>query len=505
MIVELSDNRKYLVIRECTQEEYDQVKLSYTKMVDGYRFTPLYKKGLWDGSICFIKGANIPSGTYQYLREVCAKYGYPLEEQGLERLFDGGITRESFQEWVDDFFADSKFTPRDYQVEAAYRILRDRCCISELATSAGKTLICFMVIAYLLDRKVIGGKVLVIVPTIQLVMQSANDFLDYNTDRLPLNIQEIYAGFRLREGTNIMVGTYQSLTKLDDEFYKQFDCVIVDEAHKSPAKSIRDILEKCWHCEYRFGVSGTLPKKESAEWLTLQTYMGPLTTEVKARELQDRGYISKCNIVQVRLDYTTEETKESFCRSHALLKKKGKGQASFTLEKNFVIENEKRFNFVIDLISGTTKNTLVLFHRKAYGRKIFSRLKDIGIDKRVYYIDGDIDKRIRAEIQERMDTHDDVVLVASFATLSTGVSINQIYNVIFTESFKSPYVIIQSIGRGLRLKDKSDPEKNRATIIDLVDDFRYGKWKNYIYLHGMERIREYKEQQYPYVVKYHKW
>ena len=78
---------------------------------------------------------------------------------------------------------------------------------------------------------------------------------------------------------------------------------------------------------------------------------------------------------------------------------------------------------------------------------------------------------------------------------------NHIYNVIFTESFKSPFVIIQSIGRSLRLKDKENTEKNRATIIDLVDDFRIGKYTNYLYRHGVDRMRLYKEQKYPATIR----
>ena len=127
------------------------------------------------------------------------------------------------------------------------------------------------------------------------------------------------------------------------------------------------------------------------------------------------------------------------------------------------------------------------------------------LPKRVYYIDGNIDKKIREEIRSRMETYDDVVLVASYQTFSTGISVNHIYNVIFTESFKSQFVVIQSIGRSLRLKDKENQEKNKAVIIDLVDDLRFGKHYNYLYKHGIERIKQYKEQQYPYEIKKIKW
>jgi superfamily II DNA or RNA helicase len=43
------------------------------------------------------------------------------------------------------------------------------------------------------------------------------------------------------------------------------------------------------------------------------------------------------------------------------------------------------------------------------------------------------------------------VLVASFGTLAVGVSMNAIFNIIFTDSFKSEQIVIQAIGRGLRL------------------------------------------------------
>lgn len=501
MIVNLSEDKRFFVIESCTQEEYDQLKCAYTKKPDGYRFNPMYKKGLWDGTISFVKGANIPSGTWSYLMDTSNTCNWDIKLNGISKLVDTSITLEGFTNWCNTFFADLEFKPRDYQIEAAYNILRFKKCLSELATSAGKTLICFMVIAYLVDNKIINNKVLMIVPTIQLVLQSFGDFMKYNTDKLPLNIQQAYAGFKDNPNANITVGTFQTLTKLSHEWFKQFECVIVDECHKANAKSIKDILERCWHCDYRFGVSGTMPKPDSADFLTLQTYLGPLVTEVKARELQTSGYISNCDIIQIRMDYVSESKKEEFCNAYKLLMRQKKGTDAFNLEKNFIIENEKRFKFINNMICKTTKNTLVLFHRIVYGKKIYKYLKEHATNKRVYYIDGSIDKDVRKEITDRMDKFDDVILVASFATLSTGVSVNHIYNVVFTESFKSPFVIIQSIGRSLRLKDKKDESKNHATIIDLVDDFRYDKYTNYLYKHGLERMRLYKEQKYPVNVK----
>ena len=49
-----------------------------------------------------------------------------------------------------------------------------------------------------------------------------------------------------------------------------------------------------------------------------------------------------------------------------------------------------------------------------------------------------------------------------------GVSINHIMNIIFADSFKSESLIIQSIGRGLRLHE----DKDVCIIYDLIDCFR---------------------------------
>ena len=81
-------------------------------------------------------------------------------------------------------------------------------------------------------------------------------------------------------------------------------------------------------------------------------------------------------------------------------------------------------------------------------------------------------------------------------TLSTGVSINAIFNVVFADSFKSEQIIIQSIGRALRLH----PDKEKAIIFDLVDVFNTSNFRNIHYLHFKERENFYDKRKYPYKI-----
>jgi len=85
------------------------------------------------------------------------------------------------------------------------------------------------------------------------------------------------------------------------------------------------------------------------------------------------------------------------------------------------------------------------------------------------------------------------VLCASFGTLSTGVSIKNLHNIIFADSFKSEQIIIQSIGRALRLFDG----KVTANIFDLVDIFEKDP-NNIFYKQFLERESFYIKRSYPY-------
>ena len=88
------------------------------------------------------------------------------------------------------------------------------------------------------------------------------------------------------------------------------------------------------------------------------------------------------------------------------------------------------------------------------------------------------------------------VLIASYGTLSTGVSIKALFNIIFTDSYNSEQIIIQSIGRGLRLH----AEKAKVIIFDLVDVFQLEKPTNILWRHFKEREKFYQKRKYPYKI-----
>lgn len=230
MILTLTEDDQFLRIDECTELELEQIRISLTKRIDSWRFNPLVKRGVWDGYVSYIKDDKwIPAGLWRYVMSICKEYRYDLKINGIKRLIDSDISAEKFEEWAINLFKGSEMTPRDYQIETAYNILKYRRCLAELATSAGKTLISFLTIAYMLEHKK-AERILFIVPNVSLVVQAHEDFHDYNyMNRVDLRIQQIFAGQKIKSNKNIIIGTYQSLIKKDAAYFAEFEAVMVDE------------------------------------------------------------------------------------------------------------------------------------------------------------------------------------------------------------------------------------------------------------------------------------
>jgi len=403
---------------------------------------------------------------------------------------------DEFQSWVDEFFEGKEFKPRDYQVEAAWKIVKYRYSVSEIATSSGKTVISFMIFAFLKQKGYIR-KFLMIVPSTNLVFQGNDDFVDYGVGELGVRIQQIGGGSKLREDCDLIIGTFQSLVKKDEDFFDGVDAVFVDEAHHTNSMSIKKIVAKCMHSKWRFGLTGTLTKRGSADHLTIQQFLGPVIVEISPDFLFKNKHATPVNIKVVMMDWLDQEIKEKLA-DLKLNSQNLEGNEVYNLERKLVIESEKRLKYVVDFISKTSKNSLVLFQsvKDEYGKQIWNRLREITNNKEVFYVDGDTDEKLREEYKERMSTGENKVLVATFGTFSTGISINNLNNIFLVESYKSEILIKQSLGRGMRKMDGKD----KVNVIDFVDDFSTPRYKNYLVKHGEARIQIYKNEKFKYQI-----
>ena len=84
MVLHVSENRNFLVIDDCTQQEYNQILISYTKQAKNAKFDQRVKRGFWDGNIKFVKGKYLPAGTYSYLQRLCKEFGFSCKINGID-------------------------------------------------------------------------------------------------------------------------------------------------------------------------------------------------------------------------------------------------------------------------------------------------------------------------------------------------------------------------------------------------------------------------------------
>jgi superfamily II DNA or RNA helicase len=354
-----------------------------------------------------------------------------------------------------------------------------------------------MVMAYLKEVMQVK-KFLMVVPNTNLVLQGSEDFEEYGLEKLEeCEIQQIHGSNKKKISGGLMIGTYQSLVKMEPEFFDEVEAIFVDECHQSSAQSIKKVISLCKDSKWRFGLSGTLTNKNSAEYLTIQQFLGPLIMEISPKFLFDNKYATPVSIKIVKMDWLDPGVKQKLGTLKET-KTEIEGNEIFNIERKLVVNSEKRLDYVLDFILKTSKNSLVLFQSvgEGYGKRLYEGIRERVNDREVYYIDGDTEPTKREIFLNRMEEGNNRILVASFGTLSTGISIKNIHNIFLTESYKSEVLIKQSLGRGMRLFEG----KEKVNIIDFVDDFSWEGKDNYLLKHCKERIEIYKKEHFDYKI-----
>lgn len=455
--------------------------------MEGYRFSPKYKARMWDGRIHLYNYASrkLYCGLLPYVREFC-------KAENIELVVDSGLESDNkIEPQHTKMYADSlklglngeSIVPRAHQYMGLYHAMKQKrtCLLSP--TSSGKSLIAYMIARYVLDTE--EGDFLLVVPTVSLTTQMYKDFIDYsslNGWSTEDNVHLISAGAEKLTDKRITISTWQSISKLPPSYFENFSCVLYDEAHLLKGQSLQNIADKCVNTPYRIGMTGTLDGAKSNQ-LVIEGISGKVRSLITTKQLMDKGEIAQLKIEVELLRYP-----DYMC--------KGARQLDYPAEIKAISGYTERNNTVCDMAIDQTKNTLLLFNTKAHGKLLFDRIKKQCPNRSVYFTNGDTSKERREEIRVLMEKEEDAILVASYGTLSTGVSIKNLHVIIFGSPSKSRIRVLQSIGRGLRLHKN----KTHMILIDVVDDLSWKKRRNYSVKHFIERQNHYNTSGFDYSV-----
>ena len=277
----------------------------------------------------------------------------------------------------------------------------------------------------------------------------------------------------------VFCSTWQSIWKLDQQWFDQFDVVICDECHKAKAKCITDIMTKLKDCPNKFGFTGTLDGTQTHKMI-LTGLFGPVRQNVSTKELQDQNYLSELKIKAIILKHPQKACKEL-------------SSATYHEEADWICGSKKRNNFIKNLALSLKGNTLILYQFIEKHGDILNELISKESKKPVFYIHGEVKGTEREDIRQFVNNNKEADIIASMGCFAEGINIPGINNIIFAFPSKSRIKVLQMIGRGLR---KSDG-KEECVLFDLVDNLKWKNRKNYALKHFEERFKLYIEEDFP--------
>jgi superfamily II DNA or RNA helicase len=539
-------------------DDQELIKLeNYLNKIPQYQFLPsfrgipkpevfLNKFKSNDGRIIYWCHA----GLWKTVVDWCTQNHINIEKNKFDDNFkytNFNVSLDAFKEYVQGWGLN--ISPYDYQIKAAWMILKYRQSLSQLATRAGKTLIAYMVFRYMLEHG--ANKILMIVPSIQLVKQGVQDMKEYQEF---FQSETVWAKSELCESSNLTIGTYQSLVqkadkkskKYDPKFFDKFDVVCVDEAHHLICKSINTILNQDFlkFVKIKFGFTGTLPKEGTIESFCCHSLMGPTIQDLAPMELVDGGFLAKPHITQIRINYKQDDEltelyikcgeylnssfkmdgnkkillpksqrdftiqyEKSLPYAVAQLKKvyepeeyasylidlcKANGSNLLMLEQMMLHRSTRRLEIMKEIINTNNKNCIVFAHHTEYLKYLAEYFKKEFPNKQVLIIEGSKSLKKRQEVINKMLDNNNVILCASYGCCSTGITFKNVDYGIFAQSFKSEIVNLQSIGR-LMLKNN---EKDTFNLYDIVDCYPTKR----IYTQGLAKIRTYNDKGFDYII-----
>ena len=442
------------------------------------RYLPQYKLGRWDGKVGFFGlGGNGYVNHLDTIINILQESGVEIEEiddkrQKVDLQFDK-IDKNYFanKTWPKGHLCEGQnIELRDYQVDVVNNFLKEPQSLQEVATGAGKTIITAC-LSSLCEK---FGRTVVIVPNKSLVTQTEEDYVNVGLD------VGVYFGDRKELNKTHTICTWQSLNILDKKdkagestlslatFLDGVKTVIIDEVHQAKADVLKKLLtHHLKNSPIRWGLTGTVPK-EQFEFQSILAGIGPVVNQISAKELQDKGVLSKChvNIVQL-LDTNVYK--------------------NYQEELKYLTTNKKRLEYMGKLITkiSATGNTLILIDRLTAGKELQSLIPNS------VFIQGETKLEDRKEQYDEVSSADNKVIIATYGVASVGINIPRIFNLVLIEPGKSFVRVIQSIGRGIR-KAK---DKDFVQIWDITSTCKFAK------RHLTHRKKFYKEANYPFTVE----
>lgn len=464
---------------KCEKGYAKELSEFFTFKVPGHKFMPAFRNKMWDGQIKLynLYKQEIYAGLEDYVIQFAKDRSYSIERP--KPATKTIITGEEIIQFAKTL--NIPFNLHEHQVEGICHAINNDRCLLLSPTGSGKSLIIYTLVRYYLNRIKSSKKILIIVPTISLVTQMYSDFFEYSKAsdwKLRKYCHKIHGGQEKETDKQIVISTWQSIYKMPKTYFDEFEVVIGDECHLFKSKSLTTIMTKLTTCPYRIGTTGTLDGTFTHK-LVIEGLFGRVHKVTSTKELMDKDLLSKLSIDCIVLSYPQDVRKTIKTLKYAE-------------EIDWLVQNKKRNEFICNLATSLKGNTLILFQFVEKHGQILYDILQKQHNKKVFFVHGGTEAEDRESVRKIVEREENAIIVASYGTFSTGISIKRLHNIVFSSPSKSRIRVLQSIGRQLRKSEF----KEKAKLYDIADDISWKSYQNHTLRHFIERIKIYEHEKF---------
>lgn len=482
------------------ENEFKILNTKFSYVEPSAKFSFAFKMGNWSGHTYLLhnssKGCFAPAGLLTQIIKLCLDKKLKFDvDKNLCQYLEKQYSVEEIYDYLKPLKFYSKrqeILPRKDQYGSVIRICSKFRGINIAPTGWGKSLAIFMQILFLLNVVKLE-KILLIVPTKDLVQQFKNDILDYCTNEkgkrteLFPNIQMLFSGQdkNLANNTQLFISTFQSLNKLDKNFGNSFDVILVDEVHRASNNSIKKVLQSADLVKYKYGWTGSLPD-ESINKILAEANIGPSKIITTSKCLIEESVLADVEVQRIKIIHQVKPVELKKDDGETYLK-------SFQKENDYFELMNDRNKYICNFLEKLNQNTLVFFNHLKHGDVLYKLSRELYPERKVFLITGEEttynDQKYKnfEDLKPIIEKNNDCILIVSQKRFSTGINLHNIHNLIFTTSGKSAIQVIQSIGRGLR----RGINKKKLIIWDFFDVFKKSN-STFSKKHAEERLNIYK-------------
>lgn len=316
-------------------------------------------------------------------------------------------------------------------------------------------------------------KILITVPTINLLDQMAKDINEY----FKLNNLEQCSIGRVGDGTyefnDVTIGIPNSLCKINKtkEYLNSIDVLISDEVHMAANPTYSLIIDQCINRVVSLGFSATTDIADGTS-IFLEGFFGPSICNITEFEM-----ITKNIILEPKFYFYTAPKAflpNTLIQNANNISNLSDAHRYKTLPQVYnylIINNEGRNRIIINkAVEQINKNNgpIIIIVNKVNGSGnhadvLKSLLLEYNIDLPI--ISGYISKKKREVILEDLKNSNIKGVIAGPKVLTAGINIPSLSCIILAGAGKSDNDFIQRVGRLLRKKEGKD----RPVVIDFID------------------------------------